>query len=112
IQKAAERNRRDATDVGITVAIHVGQFLVGESGAAAQIDLDAKREASAVLETLLATADTDSIVVSESAAAFLQRRFDLTSLGGRPGLAAPVYRLPGRASRRVVPAVERAHDSG
>src|SRR5499433_4581596 len=43
IQKAAERNRRDAADAGITVAIHVGQFLVGESGAAAQIDLDAKR---------------------------------------------------------------------
>src|SRR5262249_29962648 len=87
IQNAAERNPRDASDVGIAVAIHVGQFLVGESGAAAQIDLDAKREASAVLEALLASAEADSVVVSESAATFLERRFDLTSLGVRPGIA-------------------------
>src|SRR5215468_2929705 len=112
IQKAAERNRRDAADVGITVAIHVGQFLVGESGAAAQIDLDAKREASAVLEALLATADTDTIVVSESAATFLKRRFDLTSLGVRPGLAAPVYRLAGRERSRVGPSGSRARFVG
>src|SRR5499427_4983933 len=112
IQKAAERNRRDAADVGITVAIHVGQFLVGESGAAAQIDLDAKREASAVLEALLATADRDSIVVSESATTFLERRFDLTSLGVRPGLAAPVYRLAGRERSRVGPSGSRARFVG
>src|SRR5215831_17724947 len=112
IQKAAERNRRDAADVGITVAIHVGQFLVGESGAAAQIDLDAKREASAVLEALLATADTDSIVVSESAATFLERRFDLTSLGIRPELAAPVYRLAGRERSPVGPSGSRARFVG
>src|SRR5499425_1715482 len=112
IQKAAERNRRDAADVGITVAIHVAQFLVGESGATAQIDLDAKREASGVLEALLATADTDSIVVSESAATFLERRFDLTSLGVRPGLAAPVYRLAGRERSRVGPSGSRARFVG
>jgi len=112
IQKAAERSRRDVADVGITVAIHVGQFLVGESGAAAQIDLDAKREASAVLEALLATADTDSIVVSESAATFLERRFDLISLGVRPGLAAPVYRLAGRERSRVGPSGSRARFVG
>src|SRR5215467_924340 len=112
IQKAAERSRRDASDVGITVAIHVGQFLVGESGAAAQIDLDAKREASAVLEALLASADRDSIVVSESAATFLKRRFDLTSLGVRPGLAAPVYRLAGRERSRVGPSGSRARFVG
>jgi len=112
ILKAAERNRRDAADVGIAVAIHVGQFLVGESGAAAQIDLDAKREAAAVLETLLATAETDSIVVSESAATFLERRFDLTSLGVRPGLAGPVYRLAGRERSRIGPSGSRARFVG
>ena len=112
ILKAAERNRRDAADVGITVAIHVGQFLVGESSGAAQIDLDAKREASAVLEALLATTETDSIVVSESAATFLERRFDLTSLGVRPGLTAPVYRLAGRERSRIGPSGSRARFVG
>ena len=112
MQKAAERNRRDAADIGITVAIHVGQFLVGESGGAAQIDLDAKREASAVLEALLTAAETDSIVVSESAATFLERRFDLTSLGVRPGLAAPSYRLAGRERSRIGPSSSRARFVG
>jgi len=96
IQKATERGRRQGVDLGIRIGIHVGQFLVGEAGGAAQIDLDAKREAWMVLEALLVRDEPDSILVSENAAAFLERRFDLSPLGVLKGVPGSAYKLAGR----------------
>jgi DNA-binding NtrC family response regulator/tetratricopeptide (TPR) repeat protein len=96
VQKSAERSRRQGVDLGVTVGIHVGQFLVGESGGGVQIDLDGKREAWDLLEALVAGREPDSIVVSAAAAPFLDRRFDLTPAGPMAGAAGPAYRLTGR----------------
>ena len=96
IQKATERGRRHGVDLGIKVGIHVGQFLVGEAGGAAQIDLEAKREAWIVLEALLMGGRRDSILVSENAAAFLERRFDLAPLGTLKDVPGSAYQLAGR----------------
>jgi tetratricopeptide (TPR) repeat protein len=96
IQKAAERARRDGAHFGVKVGIHVGHFLVGEAAGAAQIDLDAKREAWLMLETLLAGGEPDSILVSEAAVHFLERRFDVAPGGVLAGASGLAYRLAGR----------------
>ena len=97
IQKATERGRHHGMDLGLRIGIHVGQFLVGGVGSAAQIDLDAKRAAGRVLEGLLARAEPDSILVSESAATFLKRRFDLAPLGtGLKDVPGSAFELTGR----------------
>jgi DNA-binding NtrC family response regulator/tetratricopeptide (TPR) repeat protein len=101
IQKAAERSRRGGVDLTVKVGIHVGQFLVSEAGGVTQIDLDAKREAWIVLEALLARGEPDSILISETAAAFLERRFDLTPLGAIKGAPASAYQLAGRERGRL-----------
>ncbi len=97
IQKAAERARRGETDYLATrIGIHVGQFLVGQVGGAAQIDLEAKREAWSTLEALVASGEPNTIVVSEAAHPFLERRFDLAPVDARVRLPGLVYRLGGR----------------
>ncbi len=97
IQKAAERARRGEIDYLATrIGIHVGQFLVGQVGGAAQIDLEAKREAWSVLEALVASGEPNTIVVSEAAHPFLERRFELAPVEARVRLPGLVYRLGGR----------------
>jgi tetratricopeptide (TPR) repeat protein len=94
IRKAAERSRRGAGEgFGIRMGLHVEQVLVGQSGSGAEIDADAKGALSAALDALLAVAEPDSIVVSEGAARFLERRFDLVPLAARE--AGSAYRLGG-----------------
>ncbi len=117
IQKAGERARRaDPNVVGLTVAIHTSQFMVGRLEGAVQLDQDAKREAWAVLEELRERAEADTIVVSEATAPLLERRFDLVPvvvLERAPGRA---YRLTGRErtglelGRRMASFVGRQHE--
>ena len=98
IQKAAERAGRDEGEVAvIRVAIHVGLFLVGQVGGAAQIDLQAKREAWGAIEALESQAAPNSIIASEAAQPFLKRRFELVTADGSGGPFGPAYRLAGRA---------------
>ena len=96
MQKAAERGRQaDPERPAVRIALHTAAFLVGRVGEAAEIERDAKREAWAVLESLVARAEPNAIVASDGAARFLERRFELERLPGSDG-GAPPYRLAGR----------------
>ncbi|MBI4611941.1 MAG: sigma 54-interacting transcriptional regulator [Candidatus Rokubacteria bacterium] len=101
IERVAERARRDNPGrPGVKIGIHTGQFLVSQVGGAVQIDLEAKRQAGAVLEELMQRAEPNTILVSEAASSFLERRFDLRPVGileREPGRA---YRLEGRERTR------------
>jgi DNA-binding NtrC family response regulator/tetratricopeptide (TPR) repeat protein len=90
ILNGVERAQRDeGAAIAVKIAIHVDQFMVDpRAGTAA--DVEARLRAWAVLDTLVASADTGSIVVSEAAAPFLERRFDLTPVAGG------AFRLGGR----------------
>jgi hypothetical protein len=97
VLKAAERARLAGTgQVPGTAAIHVSQFLVGQVGGAAQIDLEGKREAWTVVDALTEHAEPGVILVSDAAVPFLDRRFDLVAVGVLEGAAGRAYRLAGR----------------
>ncbi|HET8577528.1 MAG TPA: sigma 54-interacting transcriptional regulator [Methylomirabilota bacterium] len=94
IEKAAERGRRgEGEPFTVKTGIHVGQVLVGQSGARLEIAADSMRSQWTVLDSLLAAAGPDGILVSPAAAPFLERRFDLAAESGVHGT---VYRLRGR----------------
>ncbi len=117
IQKATERARRgEGEPVGVKVAVHVGQFLVGQVSGGVQIDLDAKRQAWEVLEEHIAQAEPDSILVSAAAAPYLERRFELLPVGGVGRGEGQAFRLVGREptglglGRRMAKFVGRHHE--
>jgi class 3 adenylate cyclase len=116
IQNAAARARRDGPALHLKAGIHVGQFLIGESDGNAQIDLEAKREAMLLLDSLLAGGDADAVLVTEAAAPFLERSFDLEPLELSGSGAGTVFRLAGRPlgtpgfGRPMAPFVGRRHD--
>jgi transcriptional regulator with AAA-type ATPase domain/tetratricopeptide (TPR) repeat protein len=73
-----ERVRRDeARQLQVKVAIHVDEFLVNQ-GPGSAVELEARPDAWAFLDALLEGAGAGDIVVSEAAAPFLRRGFDLT----------------------------------
>ncbi len=97
IQKAAERARRDEPEaVGARLALHFAQALIAEAPDGPQIDLDAKREAWAVLDALVGVGEAGAIVASEAAAPLLGRRFRLQPLDAAATAAGRVCRLVGR----------------
>jgi DNA-binding NtrC family response regulator/ABC-type dipeptide/oligopeptide/nickel transport system ATPase component len=117
IRKAAERVDGGEDDQAeIRLAIHVGQYLVGQVGGIAQIDLDAKREASTVLDALVTAAEPNTILVSEAAEPFLKRGFELAPAESRGRVPGSAYRLAGRGrvggvlSRRTAKFVGRRED--
>src|SRR5262249_13702317 len=96
IQRA--RARDGSALIPARIALHADSYLVGHMATSTQIDQDAKRSASALLETMISTATPDEVVVSHTALSFLRRHFAFD----RPLLAGPagqVYRLLGRADR-------------
>jgi transcriptional regulator with AAA-type ATPase domain/tetratricopeptide (TPR) repeat protein len=118
VRKAAVRSGEGLAG-GFTgrAAIHHGELLIGRAGALARIDPGDKTRAWAVLDAVLRRAGLGSIAVSQAAAPFLARRFDLEPAGETPG-GEMVYRLvpAGDASRRPVqrptPFVGRATELG
>ena len=115
ILRAAQRTRR--TNGGLLagkLAIHVAQLLIGQVGGTTQIDLNGKREASAVLEALTERAGTDSILVSAAAAPFLERRFELVPMRTQEPAAEQAYELSGREraglAERAARFVGRQHE--
>jgi len=95
IQKAAERARRvDSRVPAVKIAIHAAQLMVDRVNGVAQMKLEDKD----AIETLLAALNDDgqanSILISATAAPFLERRFELARQPGRSG-ARPLYRLIG-----------------
>ncbi|MBI2553215.1 MAG: sigma 54-interacting transcriptional regulator, partial [Candidatus Rokubacteria bacterium] len=117
IHNAAERAGVVPTEpLGVKVGIHVGQFLVGRASGGPEIDLDAKRQAWTVLEALVARGAPATTVVSDAAAPFLERRFDLAPLGALGQAPGQAYRLGRRErtglglGRRMVRFVGRRDD--
>jgi tetratricopeptide (TPR) repeat protein len=116
IQNAVERGPHELGSRPIKLGIHVSQFLVGRGGSAPQVDLDAKRVAWVALEDLVAGAEAGTIVVSEAALPFLERRFDLVPITPADQVAVPAYRLVGhersgfRVGRRMANFVGRRHE--
>jgi DNA-binding NtrC family response regulator/tetratricopeptide (TPR) repeat protein len=93
VHKAAERaSDGEGARIKVRSGIAVRRVLVGTSRGGVQIDLDGKREAWTVLDTLLGMAEPGAILVEEAAAAFLARHFDLAPVD-HAGASDPVQRL-------------------
>ena len=93
VHMAAERaSEGEAVGIKVRSGIAVRRVLVGVSRGGAQIDLDGKREAWTVLDTLLGMSEPGAILVEEAAAAFLARHFDLVP-AGHTVASGPVQRL-------------------
>jgi len=95
VLKAAERARRDGGPYRAKIVIHVAQALVSQHQGRATIDLESKDTASKTIDALVALNELDTIVVSEAAARFLERRFELTPAPIENG-GAPFRRLTRR----------------
>jgi transcriptional regulator with AAA-type ATPase domain/tetratricopeptide (TPR) repeat protein len=77
MQKAVERAREMGAAPRFKVAIHVTEALVAQGAERQEMDVDARHRAVAALDELLSLSVPEAIVVSELAAPFLERRFDL-----------------------------------
>src|SRR5437773_125063 len=97
IQKAGARALAlDSAGPGVKLAVHVARLMVGRLGGHPQIELDDMSDAVTTLNVLIAAGEADTIVVSEAAIPFLERRFEFVR-GDRPAGAAPgPYRLTRR----------------
>ena len=115
--KTLERARPDQREpVTVTLAIHVGQAQVARVGGALQLDMEARSALWAALDALVAQAEPDTIAVSERAARFLGRRFEILVGGRATGTGAAPLVLAGRDAtdagmgRRLVEFVGRDHE--
>ena len=96
IRRAAERTRSITVGrIGGLIAIHASQGLVGQVGETIVIDAEAKCQAYAALEGLVAGAEPDTILVSAAAAPALERRFELVPVGPVDSRGGSSYRLDG-----------------
>jgi DNA-binding NtrC family response regulator len=94
IQKAAERARRvDSRVPGVKIAVHAAQLMVGRVNGIAHIGLEEKHATQTSLAALGEVAQAHSILVSATAAPFLERRFELSRDHSVEGGAGPHYRL-------------------
>jgi transcriptional regulator with AAA-type ATPase domain/tetratricopeptide (TPR) repeat protein len=104
IQKAGARAReRDPQQATARLALDTSLYLVGQVSGAPQIDQAAKRRTSALLDALIAAAESDHIVVSSTTVPFLERRFELTPVGAMASVTGQAYRLVGRDASGLGP---------
>ena len=97
ILRTTQRSRgASGAPVSGKLGIHVAPLLIGKVGAIAHIDLQGKREAWAVLDSLTEGAEAHAIMVSSAAAPFLERRFELLPTGADKPRPQEIYRLSGR----------------
>ena len=90
ILKAVERaQREDAAETAVKVGIHVGVVLVGvgPGPGSAELDMDERRDVWPMLDELVERASLGSILVTDTAASLLMRRFELTPSPGPPDKA-------------------------
>ena len=98
LQKAAARARAsDPTRPLARLAIHTDMVSVGRLGDRVQLDADSRRASRAVLDSLIELAEPGTGVVSNGAALFLARRFELVPATATANAALPVYRLGSHA---------------
>ena len=102
MRRALEPGREGEAVAGIRLALHVERLPVASANGSLRIDLDAKREALGVLETMVRQVDPGTVVLSEAMAPFLSRRYHLESLGLDLGRHGPAYRALG-PERAVFP---------
>ena len=102
MRRALEPGREGDALGGIRLALHVERLPVASTNGSLRIDLDAKREALGVLETMVRQVEPGTVVLSEAMAPFLSRRYHLESLGLDLGRHGPAYRAlgPERAAFR------------
>ncbi len=118
IRRAAERAELvEPAAPAVKIAVHVAPALIGGPGGVPRVDLDSRRAAVAVLETLLARGEPGEILVSDEAAPFLERRFELARLEPDGPAGAACFRLVGRersgfglGGRPLSPFVGRARE--
>ncbi len=97
IIRAGERGRAHSADMpSVKIALHIGQYTVGQISGHFQIDQVAKRQTTAILDALVTAAAPDSVFVSEPTVPFLERRFELVPAGLPTVGAGQPYRLAGR----------------
>src|SRR5262249_50821210 len=95
IVKAAERAKGDGeAGLRVKIALHVAQVLVNQLQGA--IDLQNKRTVWKTIEALAGLDQLDAIVVSDAAAPFLERRFELTPAAPGDANAVSFRRLTRR----------------
>jgi transcriptional regulator with AAA-type ATPase domain/tetratricopeptide (TPR) repeat protein len=87
---------QDAVAPGIRVVLHIGACTVGLVNGTLQIDQRAKREASAILDSLVSAAEPNSALISAATAPFLERRFELIPAGSAAANTGLPYRLGAR----------------
>jgi DNA-binding NtrC family response regulator/tetratricopeptide (TPR) repeat protein len=95
--KLVERTRRDKlADIAVRIGLHVGAGLVGIGASCADLDMDERQGMWPLLDELVERAPLDTIVVSEAAALFLRRRFELAPGPGAVGNGVTTQLLVGR----------------
>src|SRR5207249_7478776 len=83
IQKAAARARQaDPRAPAVTIGIHLAQCLVGWAPRTTELAVEAKQKAVEVLAALVERGEPGSVLVTEAAAPFLERRFELLDFAG------------------------------
>jgi DNA-binding NtrC family response regulator/tetratricopeptide (TPR) repeat protein len=112
ILKATERTQPEGgARVGVKLGIHVTQVLVGLTSGDAKIALEARQRLWPLLDELVQSAEPNEVVVSDAAAPFLRRRFEIVS-----GTKPKTYRLGARdrvgldAGGRLTRFVGRKHE--
>ena len=93
--RAAERARGDGEAVHLALAIDVRRGLVEIGRDGVMLDDATRREVWERLEALGQGAEADRAVASEAAAAFLERRFELTPLNHPAGALRRILRIVG-----------------
>ena len=100
IQKAAVRARQeDPRAPAVTVGIHLAQCLVGLAPRVTELAIEARQKAVEVLAALVERGEPGSVLVTEAAAPFLERRFELLDFAG--GVLGRVFVLAGSGSSRL-----------
>jgi DNA-binding NtrC family response regulator/tetratricopeptide (TPR) repeat protein len=117
IQKIATHpSGRSAESPEVHVGLHVGDVLVARVGGAARVDQAAKREAWLQLEPFIGSAEAGTVLVTEAARPFLERRFVVIPFAASDGTAGRIYRLVGLErtglglGERLTPFVARSHE--
>jgi transcriptional regulator with AAA-type ATPase domain/tetratricopeptide (TPR) repeat protein len=83
ITRAVERARSLEGDspFAVRVTLHLAAVVIARVGGQANLDPDSKRDALAVIDNLAAMAGEEGVLVTEAAARFLARRFELVRVG-------------------------------
>ena len=80
ILKALERAQRgEGLDIGVRLGLHVSTALIGVSGSGVTLDMDERHDLWSLLDELVERTPLNTILVTESSAAFLRRRFELAA---------------------------------